>query len=201
MKVVNEVVESKETRQQRMQKEFDVKLKEFAEKDHKSEYERFTPMGDKVIISLFKFQPSSELQSELGQSEILVQSQLDGKFKPKTVALSEKIFPIAKVIKRGCNVTNELIKEGQLYTVPYEEVTGEQWNPDFLHLVQTFSGKSGNQGKLVNIPEDMPQKLPKLYIDWVRYKFSMPDRLQDETDTDKLVYIVPSLKLETMYAG
>lgn len=197
-----EIVEKKViavSSEKKIEKEFAKALKTFLSTDFSEEYKGYQPLGDKILVKLFKFSPRDELKEELGKSEIYVQSKLDGSFKPKSIAMSEKIFPIVKVIKKGLGVNNESIEEGGSYTVPYDEVTGEQWNPDFLHLVQTFSGKSGNQGKLVNVPEDMPQKLPKLYIDWVRYKFSMPDRLTKETDEDKLVYLIPSIKLESIY--
>lgn len=162
------------------------------------EYRGFNPLSNKVLVKLFRFTPKDNLKKELGETEILMPGALDGKWKPKTQAMAEKIFPIVKVIKRGMGVIDEFVKEGGVYTVPYEEITGTQWNPDFLHLVNTF-GKSGNQGQLVNIPKDMPQRLPKMAIEWARYKFSMPDRLSKETEDDKLVFLIPTLKLESIY--
>lgn len=180
-----------------IQEEFNRKLREFYEDDsYKKEYDRFKPLGDKLIIKLFKFVPESNF-SDLGTTDIWVKSPLTGEIKPSSQALNEKIFPIAKVLVKGVGVENTFIKQGRLYTVPVDDVEGMDWNPDFLHLMNTFS----QQGKApkANLPEDMPQKIPKLERNWARYLFAMPDRLGNSTSEDKLVYLIPSLKLESIY--
>lgn len=199
MKLVTTEKKEKDPRKA-LEENFKQSLRDFIEDDsYFPDYKGYIPLGDKVLIRLFKFTPREDLKEHLGKTEILLPGVLDGNWKPKIQALSEKIFPIAKVIRKGMRVNEDFIKEGGVYTVPYEEVLGTQWNPDFLHLVQTFAGKSGNQGKLVNIPEDMPQKLPKMAIEWARYKFSMPDRLGKETEDDKLTFLIPTIKLESIY--
>lgn len=200
MKVISTEKKPKDNKKA-LEENFVQSLRDFITDDsYFPEYSGYIPLGDKVLIRLFKFTPREDLKGELGTTEILLPGALDGNWKPKSQALSEKIFPIAKVIRKGLRAGDAHIEEGKIYTVPYEEILGTQWNPDFLHLVQTFAGKSGNQGKLVNIPEDMPQRLPKMAIEWARYKFSMPDRLGKETEDDKLTFLIPTIKLESIYA-
>lgn len=195
MKVI-EVSDAKE----KIQKEFKKALNDFIkDESYFKEYDKFTPLGNKVLVKVFKFVPSEDVQSELGHSQILIQGAIDGKWKPSSVAMAEKIFPIVKIIKKGKAIEDNDIQEGGVYTVPFDEITGEAWNPDFLHLMNSFTQKAGNQGQLANVPKDMEQRLPKIQIDWQRYKFSMPDRLGKETDDDKLVYLIPSIKLESVY--
>lgn len=180
-----------------IQQEFDEKLKEFyEEKNYIKEYERFTPLGDKILVKMFRFIPEKNTE-DLGKTQIWVKSPLTGEFKPSNQALNEKVFPIVKVLKVGVGVDKSFISEGKLYTVPLSEVDGMDWNPDFLHLMNTFS----QQGKApkANLPEDMPQKIPKLERNWERYIFAMPDRIGNKTEEDKLVYLIPSLKLESIY--
>jgi hypothetical protein len=162
------------------------------------EYERFNPRSERVLVQVFKFVPSDS-SVIMGNSPILTVSPLDGRLKPSTISKHEKIFPIVKVLKKGA-FSPEWVEDGALYIVPYNDVVGETWNPDFQFMMQSFSQKKGD-GKpgMVTIPDDMEQKLQKIEVNWERYKFSMPDRIGKETDTDKLVYLIPSLKLEADY--
>lgn len=187
----------------------DKKLKEKLEADLKEQltkfkeqeetgYENYNFRRDRCLVKVFKFKPSDKT-IELSRSEILMVSSLDGSLKTSFESNYEKIFPIVKVIKRG-HEAPEWVEEGRLYTVPYNDVVGETWNPEFQWLMQSFSQKRGD-GKpgMVTIPDDMPQKLQKIDVQWERYKFAMPDRIGAETDEDKLVYFIPSMKLEADY--
>lgn len=179
-----------------IEEEFSLQLADFLRTTAEEEdYKRFTPLRDKILVKLFKFSPSDN--DVLGKSSVLVQSKLDGQWKPKDAAIHEKVFPICKIIKAGKDV-DPRIQEGQLYTVPFSDVVGEDWNPDFMFLMQNFT-KQGNKMGLADIPPDMRQRIPKLEKNWERYKFSMPDRIGKESDEDRLVYLIPELKLESEY--
>jgi len=165
---------------------------------HKKTYEKYVPRKDKILVKVFKFIPSDK-DVKLGNSPILMISNLDGTLKPSSVAKNEKLFPIVKVLKVGSDV-DDWVKEGQLYIVPWNDIVGETWNPDFQWMMQNFSQKRGDgKPSVVTIPDDMPQKLLKIDVNWERYKFSMPDRIGDEDEEDKLVYLIPQLKLEADY--
>lgn len=181
-----------------LQQEFERKLEEFIAEDLSDNYKRYIPRRDKALVKVFKFTPDAN-KHQLGKSSILMVSALDGTLKPSSVTKNEKLFPIVKVIKRGSDAP-DWVKEGELYVVPYNDIVGETWNPDFQWMMQNFSQKKGDgKPSLVTIPDDMPQKLLKIDVNWERYKFSMPDHLGDEKDGDKLVYLIPTLKLEADY--
>ena len=78
-----------------LDKEFKKQLDSFKKKDFGKEYRAYHPLGSKVLVKLFKFVPENAEES-LGSTQILVQSTLDRTWKPKTQALTEKIFPILK---------------------------------------------------------------------------------------------------------
>lgn len=179
--------------------DFTKQIKEFKEDNsYEEEYRRFSPRKDKVLVKVFRFTPSDKA-FDLGSSPILTISPIDGVLKPSKVSKNEKLFPIVKIIKKGKEASADL-EEGKLYVVPYNDIVGDTWNPDFQWMMQNFSQKRGD-GKpgLVTIPDDMPQRLNKIDVHWERYKFSMPDRIGDEQSADKLVYLIPELKLEADY--
>lgn len=179
-----------------IQKAFNEQLEKFkipGEKD--TSYNRYHPLGDKVLIRLFKF-TLTNASKDLGVRSILIPSPLDGKWKPREEAINEKIFPICRVILTGSECTG--IDVGGLYVVPFNDVVGLDWNPDFMWMMQNFAKQGKSSGQLV-IPDDMPQKITKLEKNWERYKFSMPDRVGREEEFDELVYLIPRVKLEAKY--
>lgn len=182
-----------------LQQEFSEQLKEFAsDRSIFDEYKQFTPREKDVIVKVFKFTPSNN--KSLGEKHvILMKNDMTGEFTPRTVAQKEKIYPIVRLIAVNETVRESLdLEVGALYTVPVEEITGTSFNPEFLHLMQNFA-KQGKQGSFVNVPEDMPQRLPNIEIQWQNYKFPRPDRVGDVTENDRLVFLIPSLKLKTRY--
>lgn len=181
-----------------LQKDFDEQLKAFIDDNsYFEEYRKFSPLKKEILVKLFKFVPKNK--EGLGYSGVfMVKNEISNEYKPRTVSLSEKIYPIVKVIKTGVAIDDESISSGKIYTVPWNDVIGTSWNPDFLNLMQTFA-KKGENGSIANVPADMDQRIPNLEINWERYKFSMPDRVSDETDEDKLVYLIPELKLTSLY--
>lgn len=196
-----QIEEEKERQKQidiRLQKEFDEQLALFAtNEDYFADYRKYTPLRKEILVKLFKFTPSDK--EGLGDTGLfMVKSEISGEFKPRTMALSEKIYPIVKVIKVGADIVDSLIKPGKLYTVPWNDVIGTAWNPDFLGMMNGFA-KKGETGAVINIPADMEQRISNLELTWERYKFSMPDRVRDETKDDKLVYLIPEPKLTSIY--
>lgn len=183
-----------------IEKEFEDALKSFLNSPIEGdEYSKYTPIGDEVLIRLFRFSASDKIGANLGSEMILTQSPLDGSWKPSKVSSSEKVFPLVKIIRVGLGVTKDL-KEGDICTVPPEDVYGKTWNPDFLHLANTFAGKGGGaQGKLLNIPADMPQQIPSMEKNWSSYKFMKADVLGEVDEFDKLTFLVPTIKLKTLY--
>jgi hypothetical protein len=181
-----------------LQKEFEQQLRHFIEDESDvKEYDKYVPRSDKMLVKVFKFHVKEGTEG-LGTSSILIQSPLDGAWKPKDSVLNEKIFPLVRVLKVGNAVENEDIKVGKIYVVPADEVSGDDWNPDFMWMMQNFAKQGKSSGQLV-IPDDMDQKIPKIEKNWARYKFLMPDRIGDATDEDKLVFLVPTLKIEAEY--
>ena len=165
-----------------LEDQFKEQLDEFLTgEDDYSKYSKYEPIGPKVLVKLFKFTPM-EADDALGKQMIMVPDPLNrGKYKPSTVALNEKIFPIVKVIRKGSgdwgasSVAKDSVKVGDAYVVPYNDVVGMKINPDFLHMMQTYKGKTGSQGSLIKVTDEMdvPQNLPALDINWARYKFSL----------------------------
>ena len=172
----------------------DQQLKEFkCNKADLKRYARFSPKREKALVRIFKFTPSDK--TVLGKSKILTVSPLDGTLKPNLVAQHEKFLPIIRVIKTG-DECPDWIKDGELYTVPFNDVVGEKWNPEFQWMMQNFSQKRGDgKPSMVTIPEDMKQKLLSVDVNWERYKFAMPDAVE-EGGEDEMVYLIPSLKIE-----
>lgn len=193
-----EAVVAQKSKKEELQREFKDKLIAFMnDNELTEEYEKFEPRKDRVVVELFKF-TADEKTEELGKTEIYVKSSLSGEWKPSSVALSERIFPIGKVIKKGPDV-DEDIKVGDLYTVPIDEIEGYDWNPEFAWFMQNFS-KQGKKGGMLTVPDDMPQKLPKIEKNWSRYRFFGIDSVVKPKEEEKrLVYLVPQLKLDARY--
>lgn len=164
------------------------------------DYEDFVPEGKRVLVKLFEFSVPEELRKEidLGKTDILVQSPLNGELKPKYVSYYEKIYPIVKIIAVGDEIVGTdkgapKYKKGDTAAVQVNEIEGKVFNPVFLQILNTF-GKSGNgKPSLAHVPEDVPQKVPALDVNWDRFKFT---NLSKPTDTsEKLVYLIPDVKL------
>lgn len=181
----------------KLEKDLKNQLRQFKNAKEKN-YESYRFYRDRCLVKVFKFKPSDETV-QMSQSAIMIQSPLNGEWRTSYEVNNEKLFPIVKVIKKGSEAP-DWVKEGNLYTVPYNDVVGDTWNPDFQWMMQNFA-KKNNKGKpgIVTIPDDMEQRIPKLDVHWERYKFSMPDRIGKEEEEDKIVYLIPSLKLEADY--
>lgn len=180
-----------------LQTEFDKQIEDFAkDESYFADYARYTPRKDKVLVKLFKFTMDDV---PVGSTTILMPSQLPserGQWKPSVVTTNEKVYPIVKVIKVGKDVKD--VKVGQMYVVPHADIIGDSFNPEFMFLMNNFV-KQGKKMGLADVPEDMEQRISNLEKNWERYKFSMPDRVGSETSTDKLIYLIPELKLEADY--
>lgn len=172
-------------------------LKAFKDQDE-SGYDHYVFRRDRCLVKVFKFVPSDKTV-ELSKSAILMPSSLNGEWKPSLASNHEKVVPIVKVLKRG-EEAPKWIKEGALYTVPMNDIVGETFNPDFLHIINTYA-KAGQNGKaaMAHVPEDVPQKLNKIEVQWERYKFAAPDKAGKVTEEESLVYLIPSMKLEADY--
>jgi hypothetical protein len=168
------------------------------------DYEDFIPEGKYALVKLFKFYVPEELKKEigLGKTSILVESALNpSELKPKEIDVYEKVYPIVKIISVGDEIVGTekengvaKYKSGDLAAVRSNEIEGKKWNPDFLTIMQTF-GKQGRNGRpgLVHVPDDMPQKVDALDINWERYRFT---NLAKPTDTsENLVYLIPDAQL------
>lgn len=200
------VEETEKARKEELERQFRQQLSDFAtDESYFSEYDRFTPIGAVAVVKLFNFEP--DLKGGLGSTKLYLPSPLTGEYRQQEATVRNRIFPIVKVIKLGIGnwgeenstIPREALKEGGIYVVPYTDVIGEQWNPDFLHLVNTFAGAGGKQGKLVNTPQGMPQKITNLSQRWGMYEFSMPDQLFVNEEEVKLIYQVPVIKLRSIY--
>jgi len=194
-----ETEESKELGVKIIEEEFkDYFYKFVYNKLDSTDYENYFPLGDEVLVEIFSFIPSKKSEELLGTKHIMVKTK-HGEWKPSVVANSEKILPLVRVIRIGNGVTNPRIAVGQVYTVSPDEVLSEEWNPDFLHLANTFARAPGSQGKLVNVPDEMPQKLPALDKNWQKYRFVKADTMEDRSEKDRYIYLIPTLKLKTLY--
>ncbi len=182
-----------------MQVEYVKALKAFyADESYFDEFKDCDPLGKEVLVKIFFFQPPKELASKraLGETELIITSKFDKQLKTTTQALYERYYPIVKVIKKGADKDLESIKIGGLYTVPAIDIEGEQWNPDFLHYMNTFAkADNGKQGQ-VHTPGDMPPKIQSIKLNWERYKFQIPGSVKE---SDGSIYLIPSVKLKTPY--
>jgi len=191
--------ERKKKQQEELEADYQAQLKEFAEDtSYYDDYNSFSPFTKKVLVRIFKFVPKIPSE-QLGHTTIMVESPLDGKLKPQLIADNEKVFPIVKVFKIGEQVENKTyITKGNLYVVPMDEVMGDDWNPEFMFLMNTMV-QQGQKGGLAKIPEEMRQRIPRLEKNWDKYRFGMPNRLGNQTERDRLIYLIPEIKLESLF--
>lgn len=180
-----------------VQKEYDIAIKEFYEDN--SYFDGFKdcePFGKEVLVKIFHFTPSRTLANRraLGQTSLIISGKFDKELKTTTEAVYDKYYPVVKVIKKGPELPN--IEIGALYAVPAIDVEGKQWNPDFLHYMNTFARADNGKQGMVHVPEDMPQKIDSLVLNWDRYRFKMPGSVE-ESNGD--FYLIPSVKLKTPY--
>lgn len=182
-----------------LQEEFIEAQKQF--RDDKSYFKSFESceiLGKEVLVKVFKFVPSKELgeKKTFGTTPLMVKSKLNGDLITTTQALYERFYPIVKVIKKGDSPELNNIEEGKLYIVPTDDIVGDDWNPDFLHYMNTFAKAANGKQGIVHTPEEMHQKIPKIEINWSRYKFNNP--MSVEVDND-CYFIIPYIKLKTQY--
>ena len=203
---VKEVEEAKRTYEQaqaqakiELQNEYKKALKAFYEDEsYFDEFKDCEPIGKEVLVKIFFFKPSKELAAKrvLGEKELIISSKFDKQLKTTTEALYEKYYPIVKVIKKGGDSGLDKIKIGELYTVPAVDIEGEQWNPDFLHYMNTFAKADNGKQGIVHIPPDMEPKIQSIKLNWDRYKFQAPGSVKE---SDGSIYLIPSVKLKTPY--
>src|SRR5688572_21752286 len=179
----------KEEERKLLEQDYKNQLKEFYEdQSYYSDYDCFSPFTKKVLVKVFKFTPT--FKADVGSTTLMVESPYDGSLKPKIVALNEKLFPIVKVIKVGTGVENTKdIKVDTLYTVPSDEIIGDDWNPEFMFVMNTMV-QQGQKGGLARIPEGMRQRIPRLEKNWDKYKFGLPNKLGSETEEERLIYLI-----------
>lgn len=158
------------------------------------DFEGCDPLGKEVLVKLFKFEISKDLASKgfFGKELLLVPSKLNGEWVTKAQEKYNQFYPFVKVIKKGNFEELKNIKIGGIYIVPSDDVVGEEWNPEFLHLMNTFGKADGKMG-VVHTPQEIPQKLQKIEVHWSRYKFSNPKSTKDEN----LYYLLPYNKIKT----
>lgn len=180
-----------------IQEDYSRALKAFSEDEsYFNEFKDCDPIGKEVIVKLFKFKPSRDLAQKrgLGEKSLIISSKFDKQLKTTTEALYERYYPIVKVIKVGNELPN--IQVGGLYTVPAIDIEGEEWNPDFLHYMNTFAKADNGKQGVVHVPEDMPQKLQSVDLNWKRYRFVAPGSVKE---SDGTIFLIPSVKLKTPY--
>lgn len=204
--VVNDTEEAKRTYEEaqaqakaEMQVEYVKALKDFySDESYFDEFKDCEPLGKEVLVKIFFFQPPKELASKraLGETELIISSKFDKQLKTTTQALYERYYPVVKVIKKGSDKDLENIKIGELYTVPAVDIEGEQWNPDFLHYMNTFAKVDNGKQGIVHTPPDMPPKIQSIKLTWDRYKFQVPGSVKE---SDGSIYLIPSVKLKTPY--
>jgi hypothetical protein len=204
--VVNDTEEAKRTYEEaqaqakaEMQVEYVKALKDFySDESYFDEFKDCEPLGKEVLVKIFFFQPPKELASKraLGETELIISSKFDKQLKTTTQALYERYYPVVKVIKKGSDKDLENIKIGELYTVPAVDIEGEQWNPDFLHYMNTFAKVDNGKHGIVHTPPDMPPKIQSIKLTWDRYKFQVPGSVKE---SDGSIYLIPSVKLKTPY--
>jgi hypothetical protein len=121
-------------------------------------------------------------------------SEYLGKFKLVDVPTVETVFPIAKIMKIGEGVTSDRYKVGDIVIVPSSDITGEDWNPKFLHVMQF----QNSQNMKPVLPDKMKQNIPNVEIHWGRWKFIKP-WLPSPDNEDNLTYLIPTSKVKGRY--
>lgn len=196
-KVSDEIASNKGDSLAQLQKEFVEQINSLRS-DNKivEQFKYFKPRERKVLVKVFKFRPSVEgiITTEI---PLKIFDKASGKLMDRTRVENARIYPIVKVLAVGPDVPKDVIV-GNLYTVCVDDIEGTQLNDEYLHLVNSF-GREGSSGKIVNIPEGIPVRVPGIEKNWKRHKFQVPDKVGELTDDEKLIYLVPDLKLETTY--
>lgn len=173
----------------KLQAEFYEQLSAFLMIDE-SDYDSITPLQDKVLVRLFEFKPKSDA---VGTSAIYVPN-LEGKWVKSEEAKYQSIYPIVKIVRSD----DEDYPVGKLFVVSRDEVVGEDWNPEFLHLVNTYQ-QQGNKGGMIKAPEEMRQKIPRLEKNWARYHFGCVDQVAQQEESDDYIFLIPKLKMIAQY--
>lgn len=157
-------------------------------------YKSVVPLWDYYLVRLFKFVPKKSKMT----TTILVPNSM-GEWLPSTGVLDSKAFPLVKVIKVGPDAKRNDIRPGEVYTVPSQEILGDSFNPDYIHMINTFKTPGGKQGSVVNLPDGVPQKIANVEKFWELDMFVLPENYGKLTDEDRLTYLIPSSKFKTRY--
>lgn len=186
-----------------LQVEYNKALTEFIADDTcLTDYASCEPQNREVLVKIFKFVASDELKENkaLGTTKMFLPKGLKGGYELGSTAVKDKFYPVVKIIKVGENAGKQdgkNIVQGQTWTVPVMDVDGDDWNPEFLHYMNTFAKAEGSKQGLVHVPGDMLQKLPRIEIYWDKYIYHNPRLLKH--DEENLVYLIPDIKLKTQF--
>lgn len=171
---------------------FEVQLAEFIkDESYFEEYDIVSPMNGDVLVRIMQ----ASIPKYGRERVTLEQDPNTGEWVPGSEIINTMVINYVKIIRMDpeFDYADKRIQEGAVFSVPAADVIGEEWNPDFLHLVNTF-GKTGDQGKLIHIPDGMRQKIDAIEINWKKYMFIHPNHLI-ATPEDKLTYMIPRPKL------
>jgi len=186
-----------------LKEEFNVCINAFAkDRSYFKNYDRYEPLGQEVLVRLFTFKPREDVIKRnplFGEHDIWITSPLNQQPIKQSQAILDKMYPIVMIIKLGktCDPAKALV-EGDLYTIPYDDVVGNSFNPEFLDAMNTYA-RQGGKSSLAHLPSDIPQKISNIHKHWERYQFSMPDRFDNPTEDDKLTYLIPDLKIKAKF--
>lgn len=166
--------------------EFFKQLKKFATEDIYSEYDYLTIEGDEYLVRLFEMQTAG---FDGDPSMLYMFSEFKKEWVLRDKKSIKRVFPIVRIILAGEKAND--YNEGDIVFVPVNDVSGETWNPEFMHLLQF----SKSQGMAPIVPEGMRQRIPNVEVKWDNYRFQRP-WVEKPEEQDFLTYIIPGLKIK-----
>lgn len=160
---------------------------------------RHIPRG-KALVKLFFFDPDvpEDTETALHLPKGIIGTNgnpWDSKKMTEEAAKAQGPRAIVRLIKCGEIVgdvlTEEVISESPLFSVPDDDIIGTALNPDFEWQMQNMYKKNDKKGT-TEVVSSVPERLPKWEVSWGRYLFS--DQTSPTVHFEGL-FLVPQSKL------
>lgn len=177
-----------------MKASFKEQLLKFREDtSYKDKYKDVEIKSSNYLIEIFRFVDTEGNDGDIKvspDSPILV-FDIYGDLRSATDAYFTKFTHVAKVVKRGENIT--LYNEGDIVLLNPKESCGTIWNPDYLFLKQH---SEANYEPI--LPEGMPEKIGAIQAKFEDFFFLLPENFEDEAHMIT-TFLIPEHKIKAKY--
>ena len=142
-----------------------------------------TFFGSVVLVELYK----KDTEGSEGEAE-LIYSEEPGSVKRRNMKLGSLLYPIAKVLAVGENVSEDYkdIKVGDILMLT-DSISSIQTNPEYLNILLSYKSN-----EVPKVAEGISKKITAFDSSWARYSYKL-DKFKDTEAEDVVTLLLPLL--------